>query len=218
MLELAIDDADIGDELVLPEPGSVQIAGVVRFDPARDDVRRLAIVRGGEVIASTDARSAPGEMRVEVRWPVEEAAWFALRADGDKVGEAPPEDTGLHDAPAWVRTLVRRFSSGVGFDEREADMRARTLRRSAAHTGAIYVRIAGRPGIEASARARQRARSALERLDAIEARFDEERIDDLLLWPFVFSDGIPADQLRADRPAVLREIEQARNHYRAIAR
>jgi hypothetical protein len=215
MLEFSIDDAKVGDEVVLAEPGTVRIAGVVRFDPARDDVQRLAIVRGGEVIASTETRSAPGQMHLEIEWPVEEAGWFALRADGDKVGEAAHEPV---DAPGWALALGARIANGVSFDEREAHARERALRHSAAHTAPIYLRVEGRPSLAESPAAREHARKALERLDAIEARFAEERIEEYALWPFEYSDGIPEDQLRVDRPAVLRDIEEARNHYRAVAR
>jgi hypothetical protein len=154
-------------------------------------------------------------MRVEVEWPVEEAAWFALRADGDKVDEAPIDQI---EVPELVLYLIDRFIAPGGREERQGYIRGRSLRPSAAHTGPIYVAIAGRPGLAASPAARERARAALERLDEIEARFSEERIDEYLLWPLHYSDGIPAEQLRRDRPAVLRAIEEARNHYRAMAR
>jgi len=215
MLEFEIDGADIGDEVVLAAPGRVRISGVARFDPKRDDVKRLAIVRGGEVIASSETPSAPGELRIEVEWPVEEAGWFALRADGDKVGEASLEPL---DAPEWAVRLASRIGNGVSFAEREAYARARELRPSAAHTAPIYVRVEGRPGIAESPAAQELARAALERLDEIEARFADDRIGEYRLWPFEYSDGVPEDQLRVDRPAVLRSIEKARNHYRAVAR
>ena len=63
-------------------------------------------------------------------------------------------------------------------------------------------------------------RTAQERLDDLEARLDDERLDELLVYrPFasvLLIDGVPEEALRRDRPALRSLIADAREHYREL--
>ncbi len=89
VLELSVEAAGIGDELVLGSSRVVNVTARVRFDPARDRVERLEIVRAGEVIASRKIPGETGDFAIEVAVPVTVSTWLAARASGQKVGERP---------------------------------------------------------------------------------------------------------------------------------
>lgn len=207
----ARDGYGMGDEVVLESPRDVRIRGSVRFDPARDDVRELELVRNGEPVALATRRSAPGRIALEVSQPVRRPGWFALRASGEKIGETRMETP-------WLLTprsleVGCAFGCGASLFERAEFVGAGRARPAAAHSAPIYVGIAGaRPEPPAETVGR-----TLARLDALEARLADERLDELVvLRPFasrLLIDGVPADALRRDRPALRAAIDAARRHY-----
>jgi hypothetical protein len=206
LLELRANGAEIGDEIDLPSPGRVWIEGRVRFDPARDAPGAVELIRNGLPIPAPIEEIAPGELRFRVEHEIAEPSWLALRVLGDKLGEAPPEPMGL---PDWVIALGKRIASGAEIDGRDPFLEARTRRASAAHTAPIWLSVAGmRPGDPAA------ARDWIARLDALEARLDEDRIEEQTIWDRVpYSDGVSASHLRRHRQALLAAITEARERW-----
>lgn len=72
-------------------------------------------------------------------------------------------------------------------------------------------------GAPPSPRALALARPALARLDELESRLSEQRIDDQTLWDWLpYSDGVSLEHLRRNRPALLAAIAEARERYQAL--
>lgn len=214
MLELDVDGVGIGGDLRLESPRAVRIRGRVRFDPARDDVLRLELVRNGALAAVAEERSAPGEISLDVSTAVREPAWFALRAVGEKVGETRMQ-TPWYLTPRSLQ-MGCRFGCGASLFERAEFVGAGRVRPAAAHTAPVYVTLAG---VEAAPPVAL-ARRTLERLDLLEARLADERLDELVVFrPFageLLVDGVPAQALRRDRAPLRALIDSARAHYRTI--
>jgi len=214
LLDLRVDGHGIGDEVLLAAPAELTLSGRVRFDPARDDPKRLELVVNGEPLSAPVLETAPGELRVETRVRFEESAWVALRVEGDKRGETPiePTPTGL------AVDLVNRVVDFHEVNRRlEAYFAGRgRVRPSAAHTAAVFVTVQAAP-ITDSARARTLARESMARLDDLEARLQDDRVDAQTVWDWVpYSDGVSAAHLRRNRPALVAAIASARQRYEAI--
>lgn len=214
LLELSIDAAAIGDTLRLDAPGRVRIRARVRFDPARDDVRVVEVLRSGEPIPAPVAEVAAGELRVDVAHDVAGPAWYALRVSGNKRDETPVEPP----LPDWMWSVGERitnFREHADGAEAFAASRGR-VRPSAAHTAPIWVEVAGRT-LASEPRAAERARVALARLDELAARLSDARIDDQALWDWVpYSDAVPVAHLREHRDPLLAAIDEARARYREL--
>ncbi len=214
ILDFDVGGVGIGGELALDEPGSVRVRGRVRFDPARDDVRRLELVRNGETVASATPGADAGEIVLDISTPVEGPGWLALRAEGMKHGELPLE-TPWYLEPSSLEWGCR-FGCGASMLERAEYVGTGRPRPSAAHTGPVYVTVAGAGIMPDEALLRR----ILARLDDLEARLADGRLEELLvLRPFpgtLLIDGVPAKQLRRDRPALVALIGEARAHYRGL--
>ncbi len=190
LLELSVAEvgggatAGIGDELRLDGPARLSIEGSVRFDPARDDVQQLTLIRNGRVQTSTQKRIDPGEIRFLASWNARESSWLAVRASGKKIGEVP---------------LIR------------------LRRRSAAHSAAIYITVAGTPPLAQRPRAKAVAREWLERVDRLEDRLLRSGIPEIETWSERY--GADGDQaLQRVRTELLDVTRSAREHYREQAR
>lgn len=85
-VELEVDGSGIGSAIELAAPGDVAVDATVRFDPSRDRIDALEIVRGGEVVQVVDVPDAPGVLRFSGPLPVDEPTWFAARVRGSKLG------------------------------------------------------------------------------------------------------------------------------------
>jgi hypothetical protein len=102
--DFRVGDAQIGDDLSLPAPATLPVHGTVRFDPGRDDVTAVELVRNGEIVHVVHDRSAPGEIRMETTLDVTGGSWIALRAFGRKV-DVPatmPRTSSAHTGPIYV--------------------------------------------------------------------------------------------------------------------
>lgn len=86
LLDFSIEGVGIGGDVRLGSAGEVRVRGAVRFDPDRDDVTSLELVREGEVVYTQEEPAAPGVIRFEITPSIDRATWFALRAVGTKVG------------------------------------------------------------------------------------------------------------------------------------
>ena len=104
MLDLAVDERGMGETLVLARAGEVTVSGRVRFDPERESVRALDVLRNGEVIEVHTVATAPGEIAFRTRVGIHEASWLAIRAFGSKTGTVPQwRNTFAHSGAVFVR-------------------------------------------------------------------------------------------------------------------
>ncbi len=217
-LELAVrgagGSAGIGDELRLDAPGEVEIVARARFDPERDDVARLELMRAGEVVASAVERPRPGEIVLETTLPVGESTWVALRASGAKLGETPV--AGIEHLEAALTFLERATADRILNGPGRALPRNGDPRPTAAHTAPVWIAVAGSPAIEEQPAAAEAAERFLALLAELEARFADERIGELAGFPGR-GDGVEPEDLEAGRPAVLDAVARARAHYERLA-
>jgi hypothetical protein len=214
LLQLTIDGAGIGDELALEAPADVRVRGRVRFDPTRDDVQLLELVRGGEVVARATERRQAGEIALDTTAAVSGSTWLALRASGEKLGEILMK-TEWYLGPDQLETGCR-FGCGASMFERAEYVGAGRVRPAAAHTAPIYVSVDG----AALDPPPQLLRAWIARLDALAAQLADDRLEELVVWrPLagtLLIDGVPAEDLRRDRPALLAVIAEARRHYERL--
>jgi hypothetical protein len=107
LLSLEVDGVGIGDRVRRDAPGVVRVTGAVRFDPTRDDVRTLEVVRDGHVVHRATAPTGGGEIAISVDVLVTASGWIALRASGVKLDRRPhpdrPRESAAHTGPIAVR-------------------------------------------------------------------------------------------------------------------
>jgi hypothetical protein len=114
LVEFRVHAAEIGDEVILERPGRVRVEGSVAFDPAAGDVTHAELIENGVVVHSVPRREGTTEIDIQLEHEITETVWLALRVIGQKVGEPP------------VRAALRPHQPNC-----------------AAHTGPIYVTVAG---------------------------------------------------------------------------
>jgi hypothetical protein len=194
IIEFRVGDKGLGEELVLPASGTVAVEARVRFDPARDDVTRLEVVQNGRVVKSFPRVGATDEIRGRFECRIDEASWLAARTWGDKVGEAAPPD-------GFVPPFRNRYRGAPA---------------SLSHTAAIHVSIAGTPSLARHERVPALARAWLARLEELERRLADDNLPALAREAGDYVPGM--EYLREQRPALLRAIQSAREHYQRQAR
>lgn len=209
VLDFSVEGVGIGDELVLGSPRVVTVKARVRFDPARDRVERVEIVRAGEVVAAREVSGEGGDFAVEASLLLPVSAWLAARASGRKVGELPADP--IDPLLAYVAWLKREADRDM-LEEFQQRAKHERTRASAAHTAPVYVRVQGTPPIAEQPRAREVARTWLKLLTDLEVRLGEDRIAGLAGFPG-WGDGVSLDDLRASRQELLKAIQEARAHY-----
>ena len=215
LLDLRVGSTGIGDRLHLPEPKNVPIRGHVRFDPERDDVKQVELLRNGRPVPATLVRDSPGSIRVELDRELGEAAWWALRVSGDKVGAALVSELPSGPVVDFLSPRVSNFDEHMRVQTAFHEARGRVA-ASAAHTGPVWVTV-GRSQEAERLRAKPRAEDALVRLDALEQRLSDEQIGDEAIWDWIpYSDGVSVEHLRRNRTALLRAIRHAKERYRQI--
>ena len=178
VLEFAVNGKQIGDELVLDKPGSVRIEGGVRFDPERDDVRRLELIHNGEVLETFAREGNESEIRCLYQTKISESGWLALRALGSKLGESRAGD-------------------------------------SLAHTGAVYLQLAGGPTRAETPRARALARAWMTRLKDLDFRLAYSA--DTLGYSR-FDEVVPGDYVRKQQQELSDVIRKSMKHFEDQAR
>ena len=108
------------------------------------------------------------------------------------------------------------FGCGAWMLDRATFVGGGRARPSAAHTGAIYVSVAGLPATPPAAL----VRATLARLDRLRAKLSDERLGELVVFrPFpeeILVDGVSAPDLRRDRERLTALIDSATAHYRAV--
>jgi hypothetical protein len=191
LVDFRVDGQDIGSEIVLDAPSTVELAGSVAFDPKRDDLAAVELLQNGNVVERFSRLKDAAKIEFKVKRHVDESSWFAVRGYGARI-----------DENTFVTPLI--FSS---FQP-----------TSNVHTAPIYVTLKGRPGIEKSAHSKAIARSFLARLDDLERVLEEDNLDVLaakLASPNL--DGVPRATLLNNAPELLMEIQEAKDFFRARA-
>lgn len=190
ILEFAIDGHDIGSELVLERATTVQITGLVAFDPERDDVSFVELIHNGNMIKRFSRIGGADAIEFAVTHRVDEASWFAVRGYGGK----PQEETLV------VPALMSSFKPGSNL-----------------HSAPIYVTLKDRPGIEHSAHSRTVAASWLARLEDLETILSDENIEHLakkLASPNM--DAVPSETLMNSRQDLLKEVQTAKDFFKNL--
>ncbi len=210
VLALRVGGAGIGDRLELDAPRELAVEGRVRYDPQRDDVTRLELVRAGQVVASASVPHAPGEIRLQTTLQADRATWVALRAAGIKMGETPI--TGIELLESALDHLPRATTHELLHGPGRTLPRDGDPRPAAAHTAPIYLTVTGSPPLAAQPSARAAAARLLALLDELEARFADDRIADMAGFPGR-GDGVGLEDLEAGRAGLLASIDRARRYY-----
>lgn len=208
--ELWIDGVGIGDTIEITSPRIVEITGTVAFDPQRDRIDEVELIRDGRPVDADVRVVEPGMVRIDERLRIDSSTWFALRVAGSKLGEQPPPRAG------WVQKLVAeglpRFQGGAPFADRFA--REALSWPSIAHTAPIFIEVAGSPPAHRRPAAQRAARRWLERLEALRTRLARDRPEAPETWPVSVGDGVSVDQILRDRDALLAAIDRAAAFYR----
>ena len=209
VIELTVDGTGVGGEKRLPSPAVVPIVGTVRFDPERDAVTRLELIRAGDVVHQVKEPSEPGLLELEALVSIDKSTWFALRAVGEKL-----EETEVNPRELLQSLLILKRHTNESLVQSVPDGLVR--RPSAAHTAAIWVEVDGTPPIAQQLKAREVIDAWLQRLDELQDRFREDRIDEMVGFPGR-GDGLDEPLLRGNREALLHAVEAARDYYTAHA-
>lgn len=214
MLELEAAGAGIGDEIVLDGPGSVRIVARARFDPQRDAVQRLELIRAGQVVGRREPDGESAVIELETDLAIERSTWLAVRARGSKRGETP--FTGV-DLLRQALTFLPRPGAEELFSGADAPVPAEgAVRPASAHTGAIFVTVRGADAIAEQPAAAIAARRWLDLLDLLEARFDDERLVEMADFPGR-GDGLALEDIEASRAELLAKIAASRTRLTVIA-
>lgn len=204
MLSLAIDGADIGSRKTLLKAKTVSVNAEVFSDPSQDRISHIELIQNGRVIADWLPNGVtPYKIRLDVL--VDRPSWFALRASGEKVGEAlPSQETN----PLWIQAAYDNWISGAGGSELDEYLANRTVRESAAHTSPIYFDMAGRTDAAYHVPLNSRW---LAKLDELELFLKGESYDEKLILDWLpYSDGVSAEHLQEKSEDILAAIYQAR--------
>ena len=189
VLEFRVQSQGMGAEVLLKKPTSVLVEASVRFDPSRDDVKRLEVIQNGDLLRSFPREGKSPEIRCRFEAEISKTSWLAVRASGHKRGERPPPE---------------------GFLPPYRD-RYRGAAASLAHSAAIYVTIENTPGLSQHSKAKSLARAWIARLQELEMRLAEDKIQYLAQGP---GDDVPdVEYLRKNRSALLAAIANARKHF-----
>ncbi len=189
MLEFHVGDQGMGGTAQLAKPGKLRIRAGLSFDPERDDMFRIEIVRNGDVLKSIPRIGTAREIRFDEEVPIDRSCWLAVRAWGIKAGEFEPPDGYV---PPWRN-------------------RKRDAPASLAHSAAIHVNVAGTPELQRQDRAKALARAWLARLDELEAVLSDESLEFIAQQDNPYKPGI--GYLRANRPVLLEAIRMSREYY-----
>ncbi|MBL8951848.1 MAG: CehA/McbA family metallohydrolase [Myxococcaceae bacterium] len=215
LIDFHVGDAELGDQLTLAAAGTVAIHATITFDPARDTVKRVTLIRNGEPTELKPTTVAPGVLSVDTMVRVAESSWFALRVSGDKLGETPLTSQGYSNV---ATSLASTYSAGVSMTERETFAGTAGVRPSEAHTAAIWVTLSSGPAVERQPRSHVIAREWLERLDVLEAKLKDENIGTLQLplWALPNSDAVNVTTLLKNRERLRELILESRAYFKAL--
>jgi hypothetical protein len=205
VLEFRINGKGMGEEVILKKAGSVVVEGAVRFDPDRDDVRRLEVVENGQVLRSFPRKGRSAEIPFRFQQVVQQSSWLAVRASGNKKGEAQMNLP--LDSPETNFAWSSKLTWGESF-----------YPASVCHSGPIYVTVEHTTPLSGQPRAKALARAWLARLEDLEQRLADDQIQYMAEPPPGFIDGVETDHLRKNRQALLQNIQVARKYFEGLLR
>lgn len=191
LVEFRVNGKDIGSEIMLDAPSTVELAGSVAFDPERDALDAVELLQNGDVVNRSSRVQGQSKIEFKVTRLVDESSWFAVRAYGQRL-----------DENTFVDPLV--------FSVFEPTTNL--------HTSPIYVSLEDRPGIEKSARSKKVAQAYLARLMDLERLLADDNVEALaakLADPTM--DAVPREVFLDNRPALLDEINGAKSFFRSRA-
>jgi hypothetical protein len=189
MLEFGVDDAGMGGDVVLEKPGTVRVHAAMRFDPDRDDMFRIEIVRNGVVVKNFPRIGPTSEVTCDFELEVDETCWLAVRAYGIKVGEFEPPDGYV---PPWRN-------------------RKRDAPASLAHSAAVHVTVGGTRDLAKQDRAKAAAAAWIARLDELEQMLTDGNLKFVAQTDDDYKPDL--DYLLKNRPALLEAIAKSRQFY-----
>jgi len=189
VLDFRVQGKGMGEEVVLEEPGSVLVEARLRFDPERDDVKRLEVIRNGDVLRSFPRVDPSGEIRVKFEWEIGETSWLALRASGSKLGEETP-------AEGLIPPYRDRYRGAYA---------------SHAHSAPIFVTIKNAPSLSQHPRAKALAQAWIARLEELEMRLADDKVQ--YLSQKTGGDIPRAEHIRENRAGLLDALGKAKRHF-----
>jgi hypothetical protein len=191
LVEFRVNGQDIGSEIMLDDASTVELTGSVIFDPERDNLVAVELLQNGNVVNRFSRVKGESKIEFSVKRRVDESSWFAIRGFG-------------------ARSDENTFVTPIMFSSLEPT--------SNVHTSPIYVSLKNRPGIEKAAHAKAVARSYLARLTDMERLLGEDNIEVLaatLSDPTM--DSVPKDVFLNNRQDLLKEIQEAKDFFKARA-
>lgn len=191
IVDFRVNGQDIGSEIMLDKPSTVELTGSVVFDPERDDLVAVELLQNGNIVNQFSRVKGESKIEFRVKRRVDESSWFAVRGYGARFEEN-----------TFVNPLI--FSS---FEP-----------TSNVHTSPIYVSLRNGPGIEKSAHSKAVAQSFLARLNDLENVLAEDNIEVLaakLSDPTM--DSVPKEVFLNSRQALLDEVQVAKKFFQSRA-
>lgn len=211
MVDFRVNGVGPGSEVELEAPGTVSVHGQLRYDPAQDEIDAVELVVNGEVVAMVDKPTGTGRFELRHELSVDRSLWVALRSTGTKIADDGPFRPA---APQWLLDAIAQYVDGAGGPEMMEKVNPMTKRASAAHSAAVYVRVAGTASgpLDAALPAQW-----LARLAELEDRLSDDRIAEIPILDWIpYSDGVSEEHIRRNRPALLKAIARARAYYESI--
>ena len=209
MLSLKVDGMDIGGRKTLSKPRKVKVSADVFADSNQDRLTVIELIQNGRVISEWPS-DGKIKQHVSLEVFVNEPSWFAIRVTGEKVGETTPSSV---DSSLWIQAAYENWINGAGGAEYDEYVAERTVRESAAHTSPIYFDFVDHPGLTYL---KPNESCWLQKLDELERLLTDGLFDKRLILDWLpYSDGISAQHLRDNTPALLDAITHARHVFQA---
>lgn len=213
LITFFLGEKEAGEHLDLDGPKTLRLKGIVEFDHERDKVESVELVQSGVAIKLKAVSTSPGKYIYEQDVEVTETSWFALRVNGEKIGETVMQEQPFKD---WQYRVASFVSDGVGIKPRERYAKKHGKRPSAAHTGAVYIHVKGTEGF--LEKQKEIAKSYIDHLKYLEYRLSEKNYKKIpLALRFIpNSDSLNLKTVRENRKELLEHIQEAKKFYQDL--
>lgn len=203
LLSFRVNGKDMGEEIILPEVGSVTVEGEVRYDPEKDisesknavsnDARELfdnqengyviglELVENGNVVRRFARVNDNGFIKFKINHEIKKSSWLSLRTIN-----------------------ITSVETKNSFPN--------TKKAAIAHTAPIYITVKNTPPISAQPQAKATARAWLASLDLLEEKFKGDNIYYMKNFGITL-DLVSEEMLLGNRLAIMEEIETARRFF-----
>lgn len=213
LLEFKVNGRELGDEIVLQEPGILEIDGSVSFDPERDQIEKIELVNSGEIIPLLPHHSSMGKIFIHHQLKASRTSWLALRVSGKKINEAPLEAQPFKD---WQYRIGGKVNDGVDMQPRERFAKANNVRPSVAHTAPIYISVMTPTSVDDNKI--KTAKDYLRILAHVKYLLNDKNISSNRL-PLGFlnnSDSVSVKNLKQNREQILEAVKQSEIFYQGL--